>query len=210
MKGRYEHILFLLIMSLIIISFPVFSIVAKNVKNTASWWGFPIETYYGTPTLGYRIISGLKSTGQGWYTFTSRKALVEYIIKAGNLNETETYAFTIYCTIPNKIHLDLNLGLAENEIAEAMYYEDGSSLQRALEIIKASFPEELKAYISIGPFKGYIYVFKVKPGEVIRIPITIEAPLGKLSREYVILFIMIGDASEEGFSGVELALYLGP
>ncbi len=210
MKGRYEHILFLLIMFFIVISFPLSSVVTENIENTASWWGFPIETYYGTPTLGYRIISGLKSTRQGWYTFTSRKASVEYIIKAGNLNETETYAFTIYCTIPDKIHLDLNLGLAEEEIAEAMYYGDGNSLQRTLEIIKASFPEELKAYISIGPSKGHIYVFKVKPREVVRIPITIEAPLGRLSREYVILFILIGDASEEGFSEVELALYLGP
>gem|GEM_PF-3247376 len=66
-------------------------------------------------------------------------------------------------------------------------------MQKILETIKASFPKSWKHLLTRS-----------------LLPVTIETSLGKLSREYVILFILIGDALEEGFSGVELALYLGP
>ena len=98
---------------------------------------------------------------------------------------------TLYETLEQGL---LNSSTAlSSALSKAIYYGDKSSLQKILEIIKASFPKSWKHLLTWS-----------------LLPVTIETSLGKLSREYVILFIVIDDASEEGFSEVELALYLGP
>jgi len=175
-------------------------------------WEPPKKTYYHIfPAGGYKIISGFKKAGKGYYSLVSKKALVEFIVRGEYINESQTYAFIVYCTTPEKVE-DFNPALFAilDKVADAMYKNNSDLLREASKIIEKSFPRELKAYINIGISSTPLYVFEINPKETLRIPVVIEAPLGKVSKSYVIVFIMVGEVTEEGYSTSEMCLYISP
>lgn len=169
------------------------------------------------PYTKLEIIKGFNTTRGNHVSFRSKEALL--ILKVKQISSTsETYLLYLTCIPYDEYIKLLNRGIRWPFISEEIII---GNLVKAIRennvtLLKEMVKEIEKKFVEFRAYVKYsgspIYLFELKPGEEVEIPIILEAPSGKVIKNYMFgAFLITPFTPAEGYSiGGAGGLYIGP
>ncbi len=195
--------------------------IGVNVKpssptNTLTPATTPTKVYYHDDNIskGYYHGEGFKLVNNEW-VLAKKEGIVYLVFRPIKPSKPQNYVLLLYC-LPlrefkeNPEAVD-KFDIIEYKFTRGLLRNDSKLVLEALNELEKSFPLELKASIVAGGKEvGVYHKIAYSAKEKMAVPIKIKAPLGKLSKEYVVIVEIIKSFSEKELGGSRFYVYIKP
>ena len=176
----------------------------------------PTKVYYHGDNIskGYYYCEGFKLVNNEW-VLTEKEGIVYLVFRPVKPSKPQNYIILLYC-LPLKEFKESMvarsmINIIEYKFTRGLLRNDSKLVLEALNELERSFPLELKASIVAGGKEvGVYHRIAYSAKEKMVVPIRIKAPLGRLSKEYVVIVEIIRSFSERELGGSRFYVYIRP
>jgi len=163
---------------------------------------------------GYYYGEGFKLVNNEW-VLVEREGMVYLVFRPIKPSKSQNYIILLYC-LPLKTFKEDHLTTSMIEITvdkfiRGLLRNDSKLIIGALSELERTFPLELRASIVVNDKEvGIYHRIAYSAREKMVVPIKIKAPLGRLSKEYVVIVEIIRSFSERELGGSRFYVYIRP
>ena len=195
--------------------------IGVNVKPSPNTYSVtpaasPTKVYYHSDNIskGYYYGEGFKLVNKEW-VLAGKEGIVYFVFRPVKPSKPQNYILLLHCLPLKEFKEDpmvtSMINIIEYKLITGLLRNDSELVLEALNELKKSFPPELKAsIIANGKEVGIYYRIYYPAKEKMVVPIKIKAPLGKLSKEYVIIVGIIRYFSEKELGGSRFYVHIRP
>ena len=195
--------------------------IGVNVKPSSSTSTYPItpaptKVYYHGDNIskGYYYGEGFKLVNNEW-VLAEKEGTVYLVFRPVKPSKPQNYIILLYCLPLKEFKENIvargMINIIEYKLTRGLLRNDSELVLEALNELEKSFPLELKASIVEGGKEvGVYHRIAYSAKEKMVVPIRIKAPLGRLSKEYVVIVEIIRSFSERELGGSRFYVYIRP